>query len=142
MRSTYVDTSVLVALLVKEAKSPAVAQWYEKSTGQLVSCTWCITEFASALSLKQRTKQITAAQGQVAWQNFERLYSNDLTLLHPDTETFHQAALLTLDANTGLRAGDALHLAAALQAKVKQLITLDEVFSRNAKALKITAVTV
>jgi hypothetical protein len=35
--------------------------------------------------------------------------SYDLTLLSPETEIFHQAALLTLDAATGLRADDALH---------------------------------
>jgi predicted nucleic acid-binding protein len=45
--------------------------------------------------------------------------------------------VLTLDAATGLRAGDALHLAAAMDAKVKTMATLDGVLARNAKRMKI-----
>ncbi|NOT82609.1 MAG: type II toxin-antitoxin system VapC family toxin, partial [Gallionella sp.] len=134
------DTSVLVALCVNEPKSEDVSRWYGKSKDQLVSSVWCVTEFASALGIKQRTKQITMEQAQVAWQNFQRLCANDLTLLAPDAEIFHQAALLTLDATTGLRAGDALHLASALQANAKRMATLDELFARNAKQRKIKIV--
>jgi len=36
-----------------------------------------------------------------------------------------------------LRAGDALHLAAALSAKAKSMATLDEVLARNAKQMKM-----
>lgn len=136
----YVDTSVLVALCVNEPKSEDVSRWYGKSKDQLVSSVWCVTEFASALGIKQRTKQITMEQAQVAWQNFQRLCANDLTLLSPDAEIFHQAALLTLDATTGLRAGDALHLASALQANAKRMATLDELFARSAKQRKIKIV--
>jgi hypothetical protein len=39
-----------------------------------------------------------------------------------------------------LRAGDALHLTSALQANVKRMATLDDVFARNAKQLKISVV--
>lgn len=136
----YVDTSVLVALCVNEPKSEDVSRWYSKCEEKLVSSMWCVTEFASALGIKQRTGQISTEEAQVAWQNFQRLCTNDLTLLSPDPETFHKAALLTLDTTTGLRAGDALHLTSALQANVKRMATLDEVFARNAKKRKIAVV--
>jgi predicted nucleic acid-binding protein len=136
----YVDTSVLVALCVNEPKSEDVSRWYSKCKDKLVSSVWCVTEFASALRIKQRTKQITLEEAQVAWQSFQRLCTNDLTLLSPDTDTFHQAAFLTLDATTGLRAGDALHLVSALHANAKRMATLDEVFARNAKQRKIAVV--
>ena len=45
----YVDTSVLVALHLDEAKSADVARWYAACTDELVSAMWCVTEFASAL---------------------------------------------------------------------------------------------
>jgi len=136
----YVDTSVLVALCVNEPRSEDVSRWYAKSKDKLVSSVWCITEFASALGIKQRTGQITTEEAQFAWQNFQRLYTNDLTLLSPDADIFHKAAFLTLDAATGLRAGDALHLTSALQANVKRMATLDDVFARNAKQRKIAVV--
>lgn len=136
----YVDTSVLAALCVNEPKSVAVARWYVACTDELASAAWCVTEFASALGIKQRTNQITAEQGATAWQAFERLCASDLQLLPVDPPTFHRAAVLTLDAATGLRAGDALHLAAALDAKAKDMATLDDVLARKAKRLKIKPV--
>ena len=136
----YADTSVLVALCVNEPRSEDVSRWYAKCKDNLVSSVWSVTEFASALGIKQRTGQITTDEAQVAWQSFQRLCTNDLTLLSPDANMFHKAAFLTLDAATGLRAGDALHLTSALQANVKRMATLDDVFARNAKQHKIAVV--
>lgn len=133
----YVDTSVLVALLLNEPRSTDVARWYGACAGELVSAIWCVTEFASALGIKQRTEQITEAEAQAAWQRFERLCANDLHLLPLEPATFHRAAVLTLDAATGLRAGDSLHLAAALVAKAKSIATLDDVLAKNAKRMKL-----
>ncbi|MBI4987542.1 MAG: type II toxin-antitoxin system VapC family toxin [Rhodocyclales bacterium] len=133
----YVDTSVLVALLLKEPRSNDVARWYAASQDDLVSAMWCVTEFASALSIKRRTGQIDEPEAQAAWQHFERLCANDLQLIPVEPVTFHRAAVLTLDAGSGLRAGDALHLAVALDARAKGMATLDEVLARNARQLKL-----
>ena len=136
----YVDTSVLVALCVKEPKSAAVARWYAGCTDELTSAAWCVTEFARALGIKQRTNQITAEQSATAWQAFERLCASDLQLLPVDPPAFHRAAVLALDAAAGLRSGDALHLAAALDAKAKGMATLDDVLARTARRMKIKPV--
>ncbi|WP_429283102.1 type II toxin-antitoxin system VapC family toxin [Paraburkholderia sp. GAS41] len=134
----YVDTSVLVALCVREAMSATVGRWYAGCSEELGSATWCVTEFASALGIKQRIKQISADQAGGAWEAFERLCASDLQLLAVEPPTFHRAAMLTLDATTGLRAGDALHLAAALDAKASSLATLDDVLARNAMRMNIS----
>jgi len=134
----YVDTSVLVALHLNEPRSADAARWYGACTDKLVSAMWCVTEFASALGIKQRTGQITQADGQAAWQRFERLCANDLQLIPVEPATFHRAAMLTLEAPAaGLRAGDSLHLAAALGAKAKSIATLDDVLAKNAKRMKL-----
>ena len=136
----YVDTSVLVALCTHEAKSADVVKWYSDCTSELGSAAWCVTEFASAMGLKQRTGQLDQAQAQNAWLQFERVCANDLQLLAVDATTFHRAAVLTLDAASGLRAGDALHLACALDAKAQELVTLDATMAKNAKRLKLKSV--
>lgn len=138
----YVDTSVLVALHLNEPRSADVALWYANCTDELVSAMWCVTEFASALGIKQRTGQISESAGRSVWLAFERLCANDLQLLPVAPSTFHRAAVLTLDASTGLRAGDALHLAAALEVKAKGMATLDDVLAKNAKRLKLKIVPV
>ncbi|OIP19534.1 MAG: twitching motility protein PilT [Comamonadaceae bacterium CG2_30_59_20] len=136
----YVDTSVLVALCTHEAKTADVIKWYAACTDELVSAAWCVTEFASALGLKQRTGQLTEAQAQTAWLQFERICANDLQLLPVQALTFHKAATLTMDASAGLRAGDALHLACAIEAKARGMVTLDAVLTRNAKRCKVKTV--
>jgi predicted nucleic acid-binding protein len=136
----YVDTSALVALIVNEPGSAAVSAWYSACRSELVSAAWCVTEFGSALGLKQRTAQLDAPQAQAAWERFERLAANDLRLLPVDAEDFHRAAMLTLDATSGIRAGDALHLACAERAGAKGLVTLDAVMAKNAQCVKLKPV--
>ena len=51
----YVDTSVLVALCTNEAKTADVVKWYAACADELASAARCVTEFASALGVKQRT---------------------------------------------------------------------------------------
>lgn len=136
----YVDTSALVALIVNEAGSAAVERWYGRSGDELVSAVWCVTEFASALGIKQRTGQLDRAQAQSAWERFGRLAANDLRLLPLEAAHFHRAATLTLEAASSLRAGDALHLACAEQIGAHAIATLDAVQQRMARRLKIKPV--
>jgi predicted nucleic acid-binding protein len=138
----YVDTSVLVALCTNESKTTDVIQWYQDCTDELASAAWCVTEFASAMGLKQRTGQMNEAQAQDAWMQFERVCANDLQLLPVEIMTFHKAAVLTMKSATGLRAGDALHLACAMEARAKGMVTLDVVLAKNAKSHKIPAITI
>lgn len=133
----YVDTSVLVALCTNEAKTADVVNWYAACADELASAAWCVTEFASALGIKRRTGQLTESQAQAAWVNFERMCANDLQLLAVEAITFHKAAMLTMNVAEGLRAGDALHLACAMQAKATGMVTLDALMAKNAKRHKL-----
>ncbi len=138
----YMDTSALVALCVKEPMSEAVARWYEATGDELISGVWCVTEFASALSLKQRTGQISEDQSTSAWQRFERPCATDLQLTPIEPPVFHQAAVLTLDMSIGLGAGDALHLATAIDCKAPAMVTLDATLARAAKTKGLDLVSI
>jgi predicted nucleic acid-binding protein len=138
----YVDTSVLVALYLPEGKSDAVGRWYTSCKDTLISAAWCVSEFASALSIKQRTGQIDASAAHKAWQQFERMCASDLQLLPVDHSTFHHAAILALDVKSGLRSGDALHLAAALDFKARSMATLDDLLAKNARQMKLNIVAI
>ena len=136
----YVDTSVLVALMANEPLSESVARWYASTKAELICATWGVTEFASALGIKQRTGQMDTAQAHAAWDRFGRLVANDVRLLPVDPADFHRAATLVLEVASSLRAGDALHLACALQAGARGIATLDQVLGRNALRLKMKPV--
>ena len=136
----YLDTSALIALIVNEPGSAAVSAWYAAARSELVSAAWCVPEFGSALGLKQRTAEPDADQARAAWERFERLVANDVRLLPVETVDFHRAAMLTLDASSGIRAGDALHLACAERAGAKGIATLDAVMAKNAQRMKLKPV--
>ena len=73
---------------------------------------------------------------------FERVCANDLQLLPVETMTFHKASVLTMKSAAGLRAGDALHLACAMEAKAKGMVSLDLVLAKNAQDHKISSIAI
>lgn len=135
-----VDTSAIVALIVKEPASAAVAAWYTGTRGVLVSAAWCVTEFASALGLKTHRAELDTKQALRAWARFEAMTANDLQLLPVESGDLHRAAQMTLDTASGLRAGDALHLACAERAGAGSIVTLDHNMAINARGLRIKPV--
>lgn len=136
----YVDTSALVPLFLNEPHSLAASHWYAHEKSELVAAAWCIPELASALGIKQRAGAIDAQQAETAWKRFERMVAADLRLLPVEPANFHRAAELVLDAASGLRAGDALHLACAEAVGATHVATFDEVLGRSAQRLKIKLV--
>jgi hypothetical protein len=138
----YVDTSIFVALCTSEPKSDAVDKWHNNSSAKMISSTWAFTEFSSALSLKVRTNQITEKQSREAWKKFDTLCQNDIELLPIESKTYYSAGILVIDGKSNLRAGDALHLAAAKAFKAKSIITLDKVLEKNASRLKIKTIVI
>ena len=138
----YVDTSVFVSLLTRENKTNDVNHWYAKCDQTLASSEWCITEFASALALKQRTGQIDQSSSDIAWEQFQTLCKRDLTLLPVASGHFYKAAVSVLNTTLGLRAGDALHLAVALEYKAHGIVSMDTGLLKNEKKLKIKPISI
>jgi hypothetical protein len=140
VQMVYVDTSVLVALLTNEETANRIAQWYADETRPLVSGDWCMTEFASALALKERTGQLTRKQCNAAWKLFTEFCGGSLRLLPLDREVYVHAAQLVRSSKNGLRAGDALHLALALHVKTEGFFTLDVRLGASAHQCKLASV--
>lgn len=134
----YLDTSAAIPLFVPEPISEAVEAWLAQSGDKLVSSDWLVTEFASALSIKVRRAEINKRQADTAWNNFFAFTQTGLHVMRVDADVFQTAARLTRNSRSGLRAGDALHLAAALDANVTGIATADANLARNAKANGLT----
>jgi predicted nucleic acid-binding protein len=129
----YLDTSVAVGLFVPEAKTASIEAWFAACPDVLVSADWIVTEFASALSLKERRGVLTAGDAHAAWTEFGLFCGTGLRLVPVSRDAFEAAARLARDAASGLRSGDSLHLAMALELGVAAIATGDAVLEANAR---------
>lgn len=136
----YLDTSVVVALLTPEERSAQALEWFAQSREPLISSDWLITETHSALGIKQRHHGLSSEARQAAGEQFERLLQGGVELRSLDRERFRQAAELLQDPALGLRAGDVLHLAVALQSRCTRLASFDRRMQQAAKTLGIGSV--
>jgi predicted nucleic acid-binding protein len=129
----YLDTSVAVALFVPEAKTAAITDWIAATDDTLVSSDWILAEFASALSIKERRGDLSAAAAQAVWDEFDAFCGTGLQLAAVGRAAFETAAHLARDASNGLRAGDSLHLSMALELGATRIATTDGVLASNAR---------
>jgi uncharacterized protein len=129
----YLDTSAAVPMFVNEPASAVVEAWFESCTEPLVSSDWIVTEFCSALAIKARKGEISGKQTQLAWKAFEVFCKSGLRVLPVSRKAFAAAAAMARHAESGLRSGDALHLAMAFEAGASGIATIDETLARNAK---------
>jgi uncharacterized protein len=130
----YVDTAVLVSALTVETASKRAQRWLaDRPAGGFCISEWTIAEFSSALSIKLRTRQITAAERLAALAAFARLFRDRVEILQVVSPNFRKAAILADASIDGLRSGDALHLAICMDHGLA-LCTLDERLVRSASS--------
>jgi predicted nucleic acid-binding protein len=129
----YVDTSVIVPLLTTEPKTGAVTAWFAKLEETPTCADWLLTEFHSALSIKIRTGQINEVDAKRVRKEFEILADGGLRIVPVSRDAFRHAAKIVQQHEHGLRSGDSLHLAVALELEVSQMATLDSTLAANAK---------
>ena len=137
----YLDTSLLVSSLAREAATGRAQAWLR----QHVSATffisdWVVAEFASALSIKLRTGEISLEKRAEIAAMFTR--SRDTFVeLAVERAHFQSAAKYVERHEPGLRTGDALHLAIA-SAEGAALVTLDKKLAAAGLALGVETISV
>lgn len=125
----YLDTALVVTAKAAERATVRVQQWLgERESDTLAVSGWVDTEVSAALSLKVRTGDLSVElrnEAEAAYQMLVR----DVTRLNIIAVDFERAAELARSHGTGLRGGDALHLAVA-SANDATLCTLDKRFAQ------------
>ena len=132
----YFDTSFLVPLILPEATSDLIAGFFnDLLVGSLAVSHWTRVEFSSLLAREVRMGALSAEAAQEASDRFEALIGDSFEMLLPKGEDFNLAKEYLGHFETGLRAGDALHLAIAGNHRVEAIYTLDKTLLKAGKML-------
>jgi hypothetical protein len=96
-----------------------------------------MTEFSSALSIKVRTGQLGSEHRADALAFFRSMAETTLTVIPISRSDFTAAARFSDRHETGLRAGDALHLAVVANHGFR-LVSLDRLLNAAARELGVS----
>jgi uncharacterized protein len=134
----YLDTSVLVPLFVPEPQTASIRQWAAAHAAEaLIISDWTLVEFASAVGMKVRQKTLKPAQAQQACRLMNQLAEDSLQVVVPTRAAYSRAAEFLGNPVLGLRAGDALHLAVAIDEGAGNVYTLDQKLIVAGRKLKL-----
>lgn len=134
----YLDTAILVKLLVRE---PDSLHYVRLVDGQLAwSSQVAVTELHAALLRKERESALSAAHRRRVLRQIERDINDRRLSLIPVTTELLASANTILDAchpTIPLRSLDAIHLASARESRSWPLCTNDDRMRRAAQRLAI-----
>jgi predicted nucleic acid-binding protein len=134
----YLDTSFLVPLFLEEATSKRIELLIRNlSPGEAATGHWTRTEFSSVLAREVRMGSLTSGEARQADAEFEQVLADSFSVLLPAQNDFDLAKQYLARHHSGLRAGDALHLAIATNCGARTIYSLDKTFLKAGGALAL-----
>lgn len=135
----YFDTSFLVPLVIPESITDRVEAFFQKLPGDepLLFSQWGRVEFASVAARLVRMREMSANDASACIAEFSRLLDRSFLVHSPSLHDFQQAHAFVQHFETGLRAGDALHLAIAANQGADAICTLDTGLAEAGRRLKM-----
>jgi len=134
----YFDTSFLTPLLRAEATSKAINQFFqEQAPGSLTISHWTRVEFSSLLARDVRMGVIAPETAHDLDAQFEAIIAHSFDVILPDAADFNLCKRYLQRFDTGLRGGDALHLAIASNHEVSTLYSLDKRLLKAGRLLSL-----
>jgi uncharacterized protein len=134
----YLDTSFVVPLFINEFTSEEVtAKLQAIPIGEIGISLWTKTEFSSVLARKVRMQESTEQFARQTISKFEQMMTNSCQVITPEAADFELSAQYIQNFQTGLRAGDALHLTITKNHGATLIYTLDAKLAKAASLLNI-----
>jgi predicted nucleic acid-binding protein len=132
----YFDTSFLVPLILPEATSDKITAFVrELPAGQFTISQWTRVEFSSLIARVVRMGGLDGRAAAHADARFEVMVDESFSVLLPNAGDFDLAKEYLGRFETGLRAGDALHLAIARNHRAGAIYSLDKILLKAGKIL-------
>lgn len=136
----YFDTSFLVPLILPEATSEPIAKFFADLPDEgLAVSHWTRVEFSSLLAREVRMGGLSAEAACEADMRFEAMVDESFAVILPNGDDFDLAKEYVGRYETGLRAGDALHLAIAKNHGAEAIYSLDKALLKAGKNLGVPA---
>lgn len=138
----YLDTNILVSLLVGDNNATAADEWYSSQSAPLGVSAWCIAEFYSHVGLRCRKGDETLRNAARVVDTFDAMIPSTFTLLKSTDTTLLRASAWLRSADCSMQTADALHLAIALENEAAAIATFDARFAKCIEKLRIAGLKV
>ena len=134
----YVDTSFIAPLAIVEDSSEAVEEIIGRvKQGDLATSLWTKIELASIVARKVRMGDYADDKARAIRLEFLEILDESFHVITPTAADYALATQYLEIPKTGLRSGDAFHLAIAANHHAKKILTLDKTFIKVGKQLKL-----
>ena len=134
----YFDTSFLAPLILPEATSDKIAAFVRRLPAEEFTVShWTRVEFSSLIDREVRVGGLDAQAAVRADARFEAMVDESFSVLLPNADDFSLAKRYLGRFETGLRAGDALHLAVASNHRAAVIYSLDKALLKAGKLLDL-----
>lgn len=133
----YLDTNLVVALCVPERDSERVEAALAVIKEEICISEWTRVEFTSAVGIKFRNRELSEGLARRALSEYYEGFEPGVTVITPSRDDYILAAYQLQDLGSGLRSGDALHLAVAVNWKVARLLSMDRAFIKAARDMEV-----
>jgi predicted nucleic acid-binding protein len=134
----YFDTSFLAPLILPEATSDQIAAFVRRLPAEEFAVShWTRVEFSSLIGREVRMGSLDAQAAARADARFEAMVDESFTILLPNADDFSLAKRYLGQFETGLRAGDAFHLAVANNHRAAVIYSLDKTLLKAGKILDL-----
>jgi predicted nucleic acid-binding protein len=132
----YFDTSFLTPLFLQEPTSEKIQNVFTELSGEHLAVShWTKVEFSSLLARQVRMGDLKSSDAAAADAEFESIVKESFIVLLPSMSDFELAREYLAHYQSGLRAGDALHLAIAHNRGSTQIYTLDNTLLKAGRLL-------
>lgn len=132
----YIDTSFVTPLFLQEPTSTKIERFIRlQPAGDLAISHWSRVELSSLLAREVRMGGLDPQVALDADTEFEAVVKESFVVLLPTLEDFDLSKQYLQRYATGLRAGDALHLAVATNRGATRIYSLDKTLLKAGKQL-------
>jgi predicted nucleic acid-binding protein len=111
--SHYLDTSIVVAMLQRDAHSSAADTWLSRAKPTLIVSDFCAVEFSAVISRRVRMNLMAPGTARLILRDFDEWLMRSVHAVRCGSEQMTAARQIVQDFTTKLNAPDAIHLAMA-----------------------------